>query len=319
MHAGNLVEAIGGLLLARSGNAVVQVRLLRDVLGRAPDDPELVAARSGLLRHPHVAALAESQLTDGSWGRFHTRDTSRRSRFATSEIAIRRGLSLGLERDDPVLARSVAYMTAVLGGRRAWADRVEHAEGWPTVVEAITAGTLAEVDPTHPAIAAPWAYWAEIAERALASGSYDARAETRAHRALRGRACVYLGSRYVLTLLGAQSGGLPAALDRRLATWAWERPEGIGYLGVNPRRPDDRHAAQWLESLAILAAFRSRPAGAMDAVAALCQRRNAVGTWDFGPRMNRSTFFPLSDDWRGSNRALDCSIQVLTVLRLLAA
>jgi sirohydrochlorin ferrochelatase len=317
MHASDRYEQAGGLLLARATNAVVRVRLLRDVLGRPPDDPQLGAARSELLRHPHVAALARDQLPDGSWGRFHSRDSSRSSRLPTSEIAIRRALALGLDRHDSLLANAVTYMAAVLEGRVGWTDRAERSEGWPIVVETVTAGTLAQVDASHRAIDAPWAYWAEVADRSLVGGTYDPHAEARAHRDLRGRATVYLGSRYALALLAARGADLLASLDRRLARWTWERPEGIGYLGVDLRRPTDRRAAAWLESLEILAGFRSGPEVGVDAAARLWLRAPDA-TWDFGPRMDRAPFFPLSDDWRGSNRALDCSVQVLAVLRRLA-
>jgi hypothetical protein len=308
----------GELLLARAPNAVVRVRVLRDILGRPPDDGALLAARAELLGKPHVAELAREQHPDGSWGRFHSRDSARRSRFPTSEHAIRRALALGLGPGDPILARAVDHMAAVLGGRAAWSDRAERPAGWPLIVEAVTASTLAQVDARHAAVDAPFAYWVEVAERALADGTYDPHAEARAHLDLRGRELAYLGSRYVLTLLAARATDLPVELDRRLARWTWERRDGIGYLGVDLRRPADRRVVQWLESLEIVAGFRSGPGIAAGAAAELWRRRGPDGTWDFGATIDRGTWFPLSDDWRGARRALDCSTVALAVLGQLA-
>ena len=62
-------------------------------------------------------------------------------------------------------------------------------------------------------------------------------AEWRAHKELRGLGTRYLGSRYVLTLLGVRSAALPEALDRRIVDWVWNNPAGIGYLGRGPAAP----------------------------------------------------------------------------------
>jgi hypothetical protein len=108
---------LGEGLLAENPNAPVRVRILRDVLHRRADDPQLVAARTGLTIHPWVLELASGQQPDGSWGRFHSMDSTLKKRLPTSEVAIRRALSLGLDKTDPILAIAVRYMEALLSGR----------------------------------------------------------------------------------------------------------------------------------------------------------------------------------------------------------
>jgi hypothetical protein len=312
------LEEAAGKILARRPNAAVRVRLLRDVLGRLPDDPELRRARAELRSVPWVRQLAEEQLPDGSWGRFHSQDTKIKSAFTTSEAAIRRGLALGLERSDPVLAGAIEYMQAVLAGQANWTDRVEKAEGWPICVEAITAGTLAQVDPTDPSSLPAWEYWTKIASLSFPGGEYDSDAEWSSHKELRGLGTRYLGSRYVLTLLGARSRDLPAALDRQLAGWIARRPEGIGYLGAALDHPDPVHLLAWLETLEILALFRSRQEVAGSALTKLLDMRNPEGLWDFGSRPGTFFYFPLSDDWRkAGDRENDHSTRVLALLRKL--
>jgi len=277
---------------------------------------ELETARIQMLSHPWVQQLAHEQHFDGTWGRFHSMDSTVKARFPTSEIAIRRALALGLDKDSPILARAVVYMQEVLEGKAAWADRVERSEGWPIGVEAITAGTLAAVNPLHPSIHPAWEYWAEIAEQSFPGGVYNPSAEWQAHKNSRGIGIHYLNSRYVLTLLGARSAHLPPALDRCIVNWIWNDPAGIGYLGADMQHPKSFHIFNWLESLEILSHYKSWKQFATGALAWLWEQRKADGKWDFGGKVRKSFYYPLSDDWRkDGRRSLDHSTQVLSLVR----
>ena len=316
MFTGNQVESLGHRLLEGQPNAIVRYRLLRDVLHLPPGSDDLKTAKARMLVHPWVAELALEQHPDGTWGRFHSMDSTIKSRFPTSETIIRRALALGLDKAVPVLKRAIEFMEQVLAGKAAWSDRAEKSEGWSIGVEAITAGTLAQIDPSHPSIRPVWEYWIEIAGRSFPAGEYDPSAEWKAHKDSRGMGIHYLRSRYALTLLGARSAYLPAALDRRLVDWIWKSPEGIGYLGADLQHPRPFRIFNWLESLEILSLFqcwRTVAAGALDW---LWDQRNTDGLWDFGSKVSRSFYFPLSDDWRrAGNRSLDQSTRVLALLK----
>ena len=97
--------------------------------------------------------------------------------FPPPRSPVRRALALGLDKETPLLARTMKYMQKILEGRTAWADRVEKSEGWPIAVEAITAATLAQVNPAHPAVLPAWEYWVGIALRSFPKGDYDPSAE----------------------------------------------------------------------------------------------------------------------------------------------
>jgi hypothetical protein len=301
-------------LLERRPNAIVRHRLLRDVLHLPPDDPQRVAARQDMRSHRWVAELADAQAQDGSWGRFHSMDSSRKAHFPTSEAAIFRALALGLDREDPLLGKAAGYIAGVLAGRQAWSDRVERSEGWPLGVEAISAGMLAAIDPQHPALDTPRNYWIGIAAASLQTGAYDPRAEWDAHRARRGRGILYLRSRYVLSLLGSRPD-LPPGLSQQILDWLWNEPQGIGYLGADLRHPDPGHIFQWIESLEILTHFAGWQERAGEGLAWLETRRGPDGLWDLGSKVSRSVYFPLSDDWRKpGNRAIDHTTRLLGLL-----
>lgn len=312
----NQITSLGQCLLESQPNAIVHYRILRDVLRVPGDSADLKTARAQMLVHPLTAELASAQHPDGTWGRFHSMDSAINARFPTSETAIRRALALGLDKDAPILARAVKFMRSVLEGKAAWSDRVEKSEGWPIGVEAITAATLAQVDPTHPGVLPAWEYWVRIAGRSFPAGSYDPTAEWKTHKALRGLGIRYLRSRYVLTLLGTRSASLPTVLDRRLVDWVWNNPQGIGYLGADMHHPRLFRIFNWLESLEILSRFQSWRAVEAGALERLWDQRNADGFWDFGAKVSKSFYFPLSDDWRKvGNRSVDHSTRVLALLR----
>ncbi len=311
----NQVKAVAQNILGFEPNAIVRFRLLRDVLHLSPPSSELGHLMTGLTQHPWTRQLSQEQQPDGSWGRFHSMDSRIKARFPTSEVAIRRALALGLDKDNPILAGAAGYMQRVLEGAATWPDRVEKSEGWPICVETITAATLAEVDPAQPASLSTWKYWVEVAERSFPAGKYDPEAEWQAHKELRGLGTRYLGSRYVLTLLGVRSAALPEALDRRIVDWVWNNPAGIGYLGADLRHPERFHIFHWLESLEILSTFQSWRERAAGAVDWLWNQRNPAGLWDFGTKVSKCSYFPLSDDWRKPfNRSIDHSTRILALL-----
>jgi len=309
------IESLGGRLLEGQPNAIVCYRLLRDVLCLTPGCTDLETARLQMLSHPWVAELAREQHSDGTWGRFHSMDSTVKARFPTSEVAIRRALALGLDKDAPVLVRAVEFLRKVLEGKAAWSDRVEKSEGWPIGMEAITAATLAQVDLSHPAILPAWEYWVGIALRSFSKGAYDQSAEWKAHKNVHGVGIRYLRSRYVLTLLGSRSADLPPALDRQIVDWIWNDPQGIGYLGADLQHPKLFHVFHWLESLEILSHFQSSHALVGGALPWLWEQRKTDGLWDFGAKLSKSFYFPLSDDWRKTgNRSVDHSTRVLALL-----
>jgi hypothetical protein len=310
------ISRLGEYIIGRSPNAMVRYRIQRDVLRLPGGTSGLVSAKARTLSHPWVAELEREQHPDGTWGRFHSMDSTLKARFPTSETAIRRALALGLEKDDPVLAQAVGFMERVLKGKATWSDRVEKSEGWPVYVEAITAATLVEVDPAHPSIRPAWEYWAGIAGRSLPAGEYDPSAEWQAHKEIRSLGVRYLDSRYVLTLLGSHSMDLPSALDRRIVNWVWSNPAGIGYLCADMKHSQPFYIFNWLESLEILSHFQCWREVAVGALDWLWEQRNPDGLWDFGAKVSKSFYFPLSEDWRKvGNRSVDHSTRVLTLLR----
>lgn len=87
-------------LLKENPEAIVSYRLLQEVLRLPTNNPKLLQAKKAALTGKWVRQLEESQLSDGSWGRFHSQDTKQKTVFRTTEEAIDRAFALGLEPSD---------------------------------------------------------------------------------------------------------------------------------------------------------------------------------------------------------------------------
>jgi len=304
----------------------------------------MVQARRDLSTSRWIHELEREQREDGSWGRFHSRDSQARHKIPTTEAGVERALALGLDVDHPILGKAARYLVGLLEGPVAsFPDPPERNDRWATGVRLFTAATLALVQPDHPILDEVWNLWLSVAQRAFAAGRYDAGAEIQAHRELTGATVqgsyLVLSGRYQLALLGARPDALPRELERALLDWVWHKESGIGYLCVRLSSPDDYvdtwSLDHWLASLGLLSRFPSWREQAGDAVRWLWDRwtgrqgdretrrqgdKETGGQgdeairwlWDFGPK----TAVRLSENWRkGLARQFDWTTRVLVLLQ----
>jgi len=324
MFTANDIDLQAEGLFRISTEPTVRYRLARDVLQRPPPAHGLNRLREGALHSRWASELAAAQLEDGSWGRFHTRDSRKKSTLPTTEFAIQRALELGFDRRSPVLRRAIDYMAGILAGERLWSEPPEKNRRWPTVYKVITAGTLALVCPEHHALDSLVTVWQEIADEVFKTGGYSPEREM---AAMERRTGVHFGAdhlllknKYTLWLLASRAGDLTLKVEEAILDWMWHREEGIGYLQValaeRPTRRPPSVVDRWLQSLETLSRFRHWQSFAGEEVQWLWQRRGTDGLWDFGPRGADSYYFPLSQDWRKTvNRKTDYSVRVLSLLR----
>jgi hypothetical protein len=318
-------RALGLEILRKKPDPVVRVRLLRDVLCVSREDPRLREARTALEDSVHLAALRGEQRADGSWGRLHSRDTSARGGGSTTEWAVERLLALGLEVGHPVIDAAAQHLASILEGRTEPADPPEKNDRWAAAVRLFAAATLARIDAAHPALDAAWDLWHEIARRTFASGTYDARAEIEAHRALTGASVagtyLVLSNRYALTLLAARAARMDDDVRRALALWIGQKGDGVGYFGIPLAVPPQGMSAgsleRFLQSHEVAARFGVSGAATGPLADWLGRHRHPDGLWDLGPRVSWTAELPLSETWRRANaRATDWTVRVLALLTL---
>jgi hypothetical protein len=201
---------------------------------------------------------------------------------------------------------------------------VERSEALQVMSRCITCSVLAKIDPLHPALESEWRLWSEIAERTFSSGSYDAEAEQQAHRdlnELQTRSYYKFNVLHPLIVLSATANRLPEKIERNLMQWVYDQPDGIYYvaggrMAVFPE-PGERRFARWLESLSILARFRSGREVISDALHYVRSLVSPDDLWEYKISPGSNPSFPLSESHRNPmSKRIDCSIPVLTLLRL---
>ena len=297
-------------------DGVLSYRLLREVLRIQPDDPELVRVNQAIVNNKWIRQLKEAQLSNGSWGRFHSQDTKVKTVFHTTEEAIDRAFALGIDPNDPILSFVRQYILNVLHGDLQITDRDEKNETWPLVIKLILAGRLAQVDSTNKELDSFWKYLVDVATQAFKSRNYLLVDEVAAFRQLseihvpQG----FLESQHALWILSSRR--LPEQLDRAIVNWVWQKPDGIRYIQAPLADPNPRRIGYWLRSMNILSRFSSWREYSLRILNYLWELREEEGLWDFGSKIARCPEFPLSDNWhQDRNRKLDYSTCILVLLR----
>ena len=311
-------------VLADDPSAPVRVRLLRDVLGRGPDDPELIDARRELAQSRWVGVLESEQRADGGWGPFHSRSVKLKQRTISTEFGVERALALGLTGADPLLARARENIAGLLGDPSAFPDLPEKNDRWPTGLPMILAGTLALIEPRHPAIAPVRELWIELAKRIFKGGGYSEQAEIAAHAELTGATVrgsyLHIANRYAVSILSSAPQLLPTSLEQAYVGWLYRKPEGLDYLeeqlsAMPPPSQRPGRFDRWLTSLELISRLPGWREHAATALDWLWAQRDSNGMWDLGPRGSTTAWFPLSDSWRKPQcRRHDWTARVLSLL-----
>jgi hypothetical protein len=318
------IEDTANRILEQTPGVAVHFRLLRDVLKRSPGNPELQKAKDDLKLSRCIQELAAEQWADGGWGAFHSRSTSLKQKIASTEAGVERALALGLDASHPILNRASAYILKIMQGEIPFPDYAEKNNRWQTGVRLFLASTLSLIQPGHPVLNDDRVLWREIARRTYKSGAYSAEDEIKAHVELTGAAVkdsyLVLNNRYQLNILGSIPGTISTQLEESFLHWLWEKPGGIGYLGISLNHAPAQKAGsidRWLASLEMLARlFPSWVHFAPASIDWLWNQRDPQGYWDFGTRPASTTCLPLSDSWRERrDRRFDWTTRILVLLR----
>jgi len=319
-----IIDKTAVKILDQSPGVVVRYRLLRDVLRKKSDYPELLQAKDNLNQSLYIQELENEQREDGGWGAFHSRSTQLNQRIPSTEVGVERALSLGVDTSHPVLQKASAYILGIMQGQIKFPDYHEKNDRWQTGMRLFLASTLSLLYSEHPILNDDRKLWYEIVKRAFQSGKYREKDEIDAHAELTGATVkdsyLVLNNRYQLNILGSIPGALSKELELALLQWLWEKPDGIGYLQIPLNQTPPAKSGQfdrWLTSLEMLARlFPTWIHFSQSSIKWLWEHKNEEGCWDFGPRLSSSSYLPLSDSWRNKrNRLFDWTTRILILMR----
>jgi hypothetical protein len=303
-------------ILQMNPEEIVRYRLLHEVLRVPASDPVVSGAKTSALNSGSIRYLEESQLADGSWGRFHSQDTKKKTAFRTTEEAIERAFVLGLEPGEGPLLKAGDYIQNVLQCKAEISDRMEKNDAWPLLIKFILAGRLAQINPANKILGLFWVHMEEVAQQAFASGSYRLEDEAAAFMHLSGIHVSkgFLESQHSLFILSSRR--LEVNLDRLIVQWILHKPDGIRYLRAPLDKPNPRLIGYWLRSMNILTRFASWQEAATEHLNRMWAQRDPDGLWDFGSQVVTCVDFPISNNWRKEKtRKIDYSTAMLVLLR----
>jgi hypothetical protein len=124
-YTSNDLKTTAEKILDLHPDPVPNFRLLRDVLRLDPDSTDYRDAEISLQGSKWITLLQNSQQPDGTWGRFHSQDTSVKQPFPTTETAIMTALASGLDLHSPILQKAQAAIVDYVDGKTCWPDLPE--------------------------------------------------------------------------------------------------------------------------------------------------------------------------------------------------
>lgn len=266
--------------------------------------------------------ILEACHDDGMWGNFHTMSRPVKGRPITTEQALRRLYILGYTIEDEVIQRVVDRMVLCVKGEQKIDGYYEKKHDWPFFEKLMLSAWIRIFEPQNQ-YALKVAYgWAEIAEKAFASGVYSREDDIRAFTERQGRKPksgfeTGFGMFYHAALL---KGVLTQKTESLFLDYYLTKPDGMYYIYDKPlnKVPDvfaSREASCYLAALEVLAEYDLAKEKLQFVIDWLNANKDDNGQWDFGSKANDSVYFPLSDSWRKvEDRKKDCTERVSAFL-----
>ncbi|MFX1285150.1 MAG: hypothetical protein ACFFB5_15950 [Promethearchaeota archaeon] len=332
------IQNIAERILEDSPDPAVQVRLLRDILRKNRNDPELIEAESRLEENKWVQILRNDQWEDGSWGRFHTEDTALKQKVPTTEVGVSRSINLGLDDTHPIIQKVTDYIVGILNNSVKPRDIVPKGLGqnvWDCFIKKIVAVSLAEINPNHPILNDYFDLWSKIIQRSFPSNSYNTQKQisafleilqinydefsARFKKRIKEGKELTINDVYTVNLICSQIYKLNPELEKAFFRFVWN--QGIGYLNVDLRSsPNDlvgtNTFTRWLRSLEILKPYPSWKSHVEELLEWFWDNQTKNGLWDFGNVPSTNRIIRLSSSWRKPNaRIHDWTTRILLILK----
>ncbi len=332
------IQNIAERILEDNPDPVVQVRLLRDILGKNRNNAELIEAESKLDENKWVQILRNDQWEDGSWGRFHTEDTTLKQKVPTTEVGVSRAINFGLNDRHPIIQKVTDYIVGILSNSIKPRDVVPKGIGrnvWAKFINKIVAASLAEINPNHPILNDYFDLWSRIIQESFPSYSYNAKNQilayieileinydefsTRFKKRINEGKELTINDVYTVNLISSQIHKLNPELEKAYFKRLWNL--GIGYLNVDlTSSPSDLIGTttfvRWLRSLEVLKPYLSWKSHVEEIFKWFWDNQTKDGLWDFGKLPLSIRSIRLSSSWRKPNaRIHDWTTRILLILK----
>lgn len=270
--------------------------------------------------------IIELQNEDGTWGNeFHSLAIPNAKKPLTTEQALRRLKILGYTINDTPIRKSVDCMISCLKGERKIDNYWEKTMDWNLFTKLMLSTWVKIFEPNN-AIALEFSkHWANIIEKAFASGTYCNDVFQKAYmeefyQKAKGPREIDFVTFYHINLL---QGVLPKEIESRMLDYVINYEKGIYYIYGKPINEVPKvfssiETSRYLAAIEILSGYELAKEKLGFVVEWLEMNKDENGQWDLGAKAKDNLYFPLSDSWRKDEyRKLDCTQKISTILQKL--
>ena len=234
----NEIEKLGNKLISMEPSVVQKYRILKDIIGIDRDSVEFIEARHRFLESDQYLEVESAREEYGMWGRFHTENTSVKRKFKTTEVAMKRCKSLGLDKDDRIIKKLLRSIIGIISGKIIWPDSIEVTNVWMDIgFRWSLTGGLVQFDRFNPLLDKPWNIIAELISGSFKSEGFRQQDHDYTFMKLAVNALSkaqvkrlatiqFIGTKYFPLIIGATNNKLPYDIEKAYINWLIDSPKG---------------------------------------------------------------------------------------------
>jgi hypothetical protein len=261
-----------------------------------------------------VELLKANQLEDGGFGRFHSRDSKKKQKFPTTELAVDSMKMLGIPRGNPMADKLCDYMEQLLRREIEWPDGFEKNKWYRPAQPLFVASKLSVFGSDCRAYLEIFNSWHAILKEAFADGEYNAERTDRISRELLGcdidRSYIGLNSIYPIELFGNMQAEISDALKHNYLKWLHRSGKPILYTSVVLDQGLNNSFSGLYRVYLLLSGFSCFKTEFEEELSQLIDKRKQDGFWNFGKDFDCQR---LSEDWKSQIR-MDIDHTILALL-----
>jgi len=284
------------------------------------EDLDLSELKSQISDTKQVKIILDRQYDDGTWGDFHSMNTSNTNKY-TTEKAIRRLINLGFGKEDEVLYKTIDHMKAFMSGQVALRDCVEKKHDWDLLTQLFVATWLEKLAVEDSGKDKMIEKWTEIVSEAFDNKGYSFDRYVKIYDHVMcgtpGKSKWFTENFYVVSLL---AGKLSKEVSRNFANHLLNNEKGIYYIHPGPLEgfPTNLKTKQMVRHIHAMSLVKGIDPN--NPVFDLYKQhletfRDNDGFWDFSGKGKDGMNLPYAENWRKQlDRKLDSTLYVLRFL-----
>ena len=302
---------------------ITEYLFMRDIMKVDKEEDNMRKLKSDILKTTSVQKVINEQWEDGSWGRFHSLNTSSKAQY-TTESALRRLLILGLDKDDFPVKKALDYLRKYLKRELDLRDYKEKKHDWNLLTRLFVAVWILKIDPLDSLAQAIAIDWAKVINSAFVGNEYNHEAylETykEVHNPEKNKQIWGFQNFYLISLL---PGYLSVDVEIKLLDYLLNSDKGIYYIYDKklrdlPEKFCSKQSLRFIYAYDLLSEYPRFKEISQAFTDWIFNNISENELWDFSPTAKDGIHLPLSSSWRNpQNRIIDSTLFILKVLEKL--